>query len=67
MAMEKVKPIIRASKVNVAVWIIPRSADVSVSLVRKRLNTALPNQTERLRIKNESPKTKRGELMMCLI
>jgi len=58
--MEKVKPIISASKVKVAVWIIPRSAEVSVSFVRKRLSTALPNQTEKKSVKKVRPKTKRG-------
>lgn len=52
----------RPSKVKVAVWIIPRSTEVSVSLVRYLLSTALPNQTEAASTTVEMANTSKGEL-----
>jgi hypothetical protein len=60
MAMEKVKPIMRPSRVRVAVWITPKSAEVSVSFVRYLLNTALPNHTEPERTTAEMTNTSPG-------
>ena len=60
--MEKVKPMIKPSRVSVAVWMIPKSAEVSVSLVRYLLRMALPNHTEPERAAAEMVNTNSGEL-----